>query len=372
MRWLAGLLWLLLLSPTFAAEPKVPAFPLPHQYNLVNDYNGVLPQTVAQRILKKLRALQDHNGTQIVLLIVPSTGDEGPEAYSLRAAENWDIGNNRQGNGVLFLIDSRGPFYIRTGAGISGALPDVWLRRMIQTVIEPRWKAGKPVDAIEAGIDAMIQRAGGEETRAAVFGYDAFQPTWRHLTWAALGIIGLIYSAYSFAWRRFKRLPRIPIRVHGIVFLLIATASAGVALVPDPLSQLLIHPQKISARGGIQTLNLAREPRDLNSLSEPGTHTVLLLINSKDYEASSLPQNLKDFSSLRPDVAIRVAFLDYKNWNAGVLQRFYHQNIGMLPYFMIFDPDRRIVAADQEEDQTAGMLLSTWHEQEAQRFVQGQ
>ena len=205
MRWLICLLWLL-LPTAFAAEAEgtapQPAFPLPAQYNLVNDFNGVMPATVAQRILKKLRALEKLNGTQIVLLIVPSTGDEGPETYSRRAFERWDIGNNGQGNGVLFLIDSRGPFYIRTGAGISGALPDVWISRMIHEVIEPRWKSGKPVEAIEAGIDAMIKCAGGEETHAALFDYDSFQPSWRHLTWAALGIVSLIYAAYFFGWRR--------------------------------------------------------------------------------------------------------------------------------------------------------------------------
>ena len=152
MKRLAACLSLLLrLSAAFAIEPETQqAFPLPSMYNLVNDYYGMIPPTMQQRLLGKLRALEKHNGTQIVLMTVPSTGDEGVEAYSLRAFERWDIGNNGQGNGVLFLIDGRGPYYIRTGGGISGAMPDAWLHRLVRNTIEPRWNSDHYLEAIEA------------------------------------------------------------------------------------------------------------------------------------------------------------------------------------------------------------------------------
>lgn len=186
--------------------PPEQSFPIPERYTLVNDYHGVLPFAKGQEIVEKLRALERRNGTQIVLLIVPSTGNEGVAAYSLRAAEKWDIGNNGQGNGVLFLIDARGYFYIRTGPGISGALPDVMIRRIWEKNIKPHWQRHEFVEGIDEAIDTMIAVANGEDTKPAIYDYFAYQPTPEHLGIAALSITGIAYALGLIWYRRRKRL----------------------------------------------------------------------------------------------------------------------------------------------------------------------
>ena len=190
-------------------EPRLnEIFPIPDRYDLVNDNWGALSITKAIDIRNKLRILQRDNGTQIVVLVVPSTGAEGVERYSQRVFEKWNIGNNGQGNGVLFLLEASGNYYIRTGAGVSGALPDSRLQKIIRDQIEPNlrdvhsWAAWDM--AIEAAVDAMIKATQGEETERTYFDYD-YQP-WKmkpeHIGIGLLTISGFLYIGVLIFIRR--------------------------------------------------------------------------------------------------------------------------------------------------------------------------
>ncbi len=78
-------------------------FPIPDQYLLVNDYITILTIAKSVEINKKLQALEKHNGTQIIYMSVPSLGQLTIRDYAMKVANKWDIGNNGQENGVLFL-----------------------------------------------------------------------------------------------------------------------------------------------------------------------------------------------------------------------------------------------------------------------------
>lgn len=210
------ILWLLIYaicSEAMAVEPVLSwkrgeTFPIPDKYDLVNDYHGALPFAKAYEIRDKLRALERRNGTQIVLLIVPSTGEESAESYSLRVFEKWDIGNNGQGNGVLFLIDAKGAFYIRTGPGIAGALPDAKVRRIWAEHFNPYFRRKEFVEGIEATVDALIQAARGEDTGRTFYDYShiPYQIRSEHIGIALLSLFGIGYAGMLFWKRRKKRI----------------------------------------------------------------------------------------------------------------------------------------------------------------------
>ncbi|MBI3283637.1 MAG: TPM domain-containing protein [Burkholderiales bacterium] len=147
------------------------AFPIPDKYQLVNDYLGVLTLSKSLEITKKLQSLEHQNGTQIVFLSVPSTGQLEARDYAIQVWNKWDIGNNGQGNGVLFLVRQDGQFWISTGAGIAGALPDVKIARIVRRTILPLFEKEKHAEAIEAAIDEMIKAARGEDSTPTFFYY---------------------------------------------------------------------------------------------------------------------------------------------------------------------------------------------------------
>lgn len=189
---------------TFAVggEQKINvAFPIPDRYKLINDYGNVLLIATSVKIDNKLRALEKRNGTQIVFLSVPHVGEEGVYAYAGKVFKKWDIGNNGQGNGVLFLVSSEGS-YILTGPGIAGAIPDVKVGRIFRGIISPLWQREKYSEGVEAGIDALIQAAKGEDTAPTAYDYahPIVPTTSKHFLIAALALSVAGYAAVL-GWR---------------------------------------------------------------------------------------------------------------------------------------------------------------------------
>jgi len=185
------------------------AFPIPDRYSLVNDYFGVLMISKAVEITKKLQALERRNGTQIVFLSVPSVGAEGIRAYAIRVAIKWDIGNNGQGNGVLFLVSQKDGGYILTGPGIQGAIPDVLVGRIFRETIGPLWQREQYSEGIEAAIDRMIKAALGEETDATFYDYaNAIVPV--RTETRIIALLVLLGAAYAsvLLWVRYKKRKR--------------------------------------------------------------------------------------------------------------------------------------------------------------------
>lgn len=357
-------------QPVFNVEES---FPLPDRYGLIMDFHGMIPATRSERLMQKLQALEARNGTQIVLLTVPSTGKEGVQAYAQRTFERWDIGNNGQGNGVLLLIDGHsGQFYIRTGAGIAGALPDVWLKQMIESVILPRWTPEQFLDAIDGAVDAMIERASGEETRQTTYDYDGgFELTWQRLGWSGLAVAGLLYAAYAFGWRRLRRQTALRPAWHAGTFGLLGAVVLVISLWPDPLTELLQRPAADARPGDLQIVKLEKKAADLTRLGLAGRYTVIAVTDSKTLDVPGLKRSLEDLRKLRPDVAVRILDLDYAGWTTGTLKRLHGFDMAMLPYFLILRPDGRVLTADKDIDQQAAGLLDAWHAREAKLAVRG-
>jgi len=204
IRALLALLALCLAAAALAADgPKGAATPIPERYDLVNDLAGLLPIARRYEIREKLRALERSNGTQIVLLVVPSTGREGSEAYSLRAIERWNPGNNGEGNGVLFLVSGDDKPWIRTGPGIAGAIPDARVAQIFRDA-EPLIKQEKYPEAVEAVIDELIRAAKPEETSPTRYAYLVRSIRAEYLWAGLLGSIAIVYVGVL-VWRRKRR-----------------------------------------------------------------------------------------------------------------------------------------------------------------------
>lgn len=182
---------------------KGAATPIPERYDLVNDLAGLLPIAKRYEIREKLRALERSNGTQIVLLVVPSTGREGSEAYSLRVIEQWNPGNNGEGNGVLFLVSGDDKPWIRTGPGVAGAIPDARVAQIFRAT-EPLIKQEKYPEAIEAVIDELIRAAKPEETSPTRYAYFVRSIRAEYLWAGLLGFIAIVYVGVL-VWRRKRR-----------------------------------------------------------------------------------------------------------------------------------------------------------------------
>jgi uncharacterized protein len=154
----------LLLGWVFPALADVAVPPL---VGRVVDQTGTLSTNDVSALNQTIRAFEARKGSQVAVLIVPTTDGEAIEAFSLRVAEAWKIGRKKIDDGALLVIAKNDRHLrIEVGYGLEGALTDVTSKRIIDEDITPRFKAGDFTGGISAGVDKMIRVIDGEKLPA--------------------------------------------------------------------------------------------------------------------------------------------------------------------------------------------------------------
>lgn len=170
MAMLRVLLLLLTLAGSLAATAEVAVPPLEAP---VTDLTATLTPDQVASLDQKLKAFERRKGSQIAILIVPTTAPETIEQYGLRVVEQWKLGRKKVDDGVLLVIAMNDrTMRIEVGYGFEGALNDAIANRILSEVIGPQFQRGDYYAGIIAGIDAIIRIAGGEPLPAASGGVD--------------------------------------------------------------------------------------------------------------------------------------------------------------------------------------------------------
>lgn len=164
-RLAAATLGMLLALAALVATPDARAaiVPVPPLTARVIDQTNTLDATQKQALESQLSALEQRKGSQLAVLIVPSTGDEAIEQYSLRVVEAWKLGRKGIDDGALLLVakDDR-KVRIEVGKGLEGPIPDAIANRIIDEYIVPKFRADDFAGGLQAGIDRMIKLVEGE------------------------------------------------------------------------------------------------------------------------------------------------------------------------------------------------------------------
>jgi len=159
-RWLASpaISLLLLFGSGALADVAVPPLRSP-----VTDLTGTLTSEQSATLEQQLRAFEAKQGSQIAVLIVPTTQPETIEQYGIRVAEAWKLGRRGVNDGALLLIakDDRA-VRIEVGYGLEGVLPDVLANRIVDQVVVPRFRSGDFFGGIREAIERMIALIEGE------------------------------------------------------------------------------------------------------------------------------------------------------------------------------------------------------------------
>jgi uncharacterized protein len=150
----------LLLCWAFAAFADVAVPPLSGR---VVDQTGTLSSGDIDSLTRTLRALELRKGSQIAVLIVPTTQPEAIEQYSIRVAEAWKIGRKKIDDGALLVVAKNDrKLRIEVGYGLEGALNDATAKRIIDEIITPKFRSGDFAGGISAGVDRIVGVIDGE------------------------------------------------------------------------------------------------------------------------------------------------------------------------------------------------------------------
>ena len=154
----------LMVCWAFAAFADVAVPPL---VGRVVDQTGTLSSDEMASLNQTLRNFEARKGSQVAVLIVPTTAPETIEQYSLRVAESWKIGRKKIDDGAILVVakDDR-KLRIEVGYGLEGALTDVTSKRIIDEIITPRFRSGDFAGGISAGVDRIIRVVDGESLPA--------------------------------------------------------------------------------------------------------------------------------------------------------------------------------------------------------------
>lgn len=149
--WLAG-------AAGAADLQAIPPFAGP-----VVDRAGLLDATQAVQLDRRLREFSRTHGSQIAVLIVPTTQPESIEQYSIRVFDAWKIGRKQENDGVLITVAVQDrKLRIDTGYGLEGAIPDAVARRVVMEVISPKFRGGDAYGGLAAGVEQIGKLIEGE------------------------------------------------------------------------------------------------------------------------------------------------------------------------------------------------------------------
>ncbi|MGZ5870707.1 MAG: TPM domain-containing protein [Bradyrhizobium sp.] len=154
----------LLLCWAFAASADVAVPPLSGR---VVDQTGTLSAGDVSSLTQKLRDLETRKGSQVAVLIVPTTAPETIEQYSIRVAEAWKVGRKKIDDGaVLVVAKNDRKLRIEVGYGLEGSLTDATASRIIDEVIVPKFRSGDFAGGISAGVERIVAVIDGEKLPA--------------------------------------------------------------------------------------------------------------------------------------------------------------------------------------------------------------
>ncbi|MGY0195942.1 TPM domain-containing protein [Leptothrix sp. BB-4] len=179
---LASALWL----PGLArAQQAVPALS-----DRVIDAAGWLQPAQHDALVAQLAGLEQRLGTQMVILIVPTTAPEDIAAYAQRVGDSWKIGRRDVGDGLLLVVATQDrKLRIEVAKTLEGAIPDLAARRIIDEALTPAFRRGEPAAGLAEAIrrvEALVQGEGLPAPDAQAARHDG------ETDWTALGMIALV------------------------------------------------------------------------------------------------------------------------------------------------------------------------------------
>jgi uncharacterized protein len=149
-----------MLCWAFAALADVAVPPLTGR---VVDKTATLSSSDIASLDQTLKDFEARKGSQVAVLIVPTTQPETIEQFSLRVAEAWKIGRKKIDDGAILVVakDDR-KLRIEVGYGLEGALTDVTAKRIIDEVITPKFRSGDFAGGISDGVNRILRVVDGE------------------------------------------------------------------------------------------------------------------------------------------------------------------------------------------------------------------
>lgn len=231
--WRGVAVWLLLALACLGGSGIASAQQLaaiPTLDSPVVDTTGTLDAATKQQLVQQALDLQQRKGSQLQILMVPTTQPEPIEDYTQRVFDQWKLGRKGVDDAVLLVVakdDHR--VRIEPGYGLEGAIPDITAGRVIQEYIAPKFRANDYAGGLIDATGALVKLIDGEPLPAPISDNQAPQNSggeWLFALFAAFMAASVVRGVFG----------RAPAGIRG---LLTGAAAGGVAWMMSSLLGLL-------------------------------------------------------------------------------------------------------------------------------------
>lgn len=131
---------------------------------LVNP-DGIISSDTQARIDTLLAGVRSRTSAEISAVIIKDLDGEDPDDFATDLFEYWGIGKNDKDNGLLILIslnDRVATF--RTGYGLEGVLPDVYLAKLFRDSLYTNMQNGNYDRGLESTLNGIVKVLDNPET----------------------------------------------------------------------------------------------------------------------------------------------------------------------------------------------------------------
>ena len=162
---LVALISLSLILVSFNVQAELVTVPI--LKTRVTDLAQSLTPDQQSQLEAKLMAFEKVKGSQIAILILPTTQPEDIAQYSIRVTDAWKLGRAKQDDGILILVAKNDrKMRIEVGYGLEGAIPDLIAKRVVSEIMAPSFKQGDFYGGINNAVDKLIGLVSGEQLPA--------------------------------------------------------------------------------------------------------------------------------------------------------------------------------------------------------------
>lgn len=164
---LRALLACSLMMVGFNAQAANGLVQIPPLSSAVTDLTQTLSAEEQTALNEKLTQFSQQTGSQIAVLLLPTTQPEDIAQFGIRLAEAWKIGREKQDDGVIVIVAKQDrKMRIEVGYGLEGAIPDAVAKRIIAEQLTPAFKQGQFYQGLHLATDSLIQLIQGEQLPA--------------------------------------------------------------------------------------------------------------------------------------------------------------------------------------------------------------
>lgn len=129
----------------------------------VIDQTNTLDAAQKSQLEARLASIEQSLGSQLVVVLVPSTLPEDIADYTQRLGDAWKIGRRDVGDGVLLVVaknDRR--VRIAPAKNLEGAIPDLVAKKIIDRTLTPAFRAGDFAGGLTGAVDQIAGLIRGE------------------------------------------------------------------------------------------------------------------------------------------------------------------------------------------------------------------